>query len=340
MDQAAFRNAITGPDARTLLFDGDRPRFVLTTDQFEPNDLEQVWAEAVAIRDAVRADPLACRSRLPGRRVLHLFAQPSTRTCESFVAATELLGATARVVSDLTSTSLVKGESVADAIQVFAHVFDAVVVRHSDPEFAWQAAHGLHRGPASMVLVSAGTGAFEHPTQALLDGLALKESLGDLTGRRALVVSDLDRNRTARGFATLMARFEGTRLDLVSPATHRADGALIARWRAQGAHVTVHDDLESVLREKGRSFDVVYMTRSQQEWDDPSLEAAPLGADPRFILRPRYRDLFREDVRLMHPLPRVNELPEAWDDHPYNLIWAQVDAGRWVRAALLAWMLG
>lgn len=336
MDRDAFRADLDGPDARTLLFDGDRPRFVLRTDQFEPWDLAEVWRRARAIRDRVRVDRLACRDQLQGRRVLHLFAQPSTRTCESFVAATELLGGTARVVSDLSVTSLVKGESVADAIQVFAHVFDAVVVRHSDPDFAWQAAHGLHRGPASMVLVSAGTGASEHPTQALLDGLALSDSLGDLRGRQCLVVTDLSRNRSARSFATMMARFEGVTLELVTPSAHR-DDAFVASLRARGSEVRVHDDLESVLTDHGQAFDVVYMTRSQQEWD---AEAGPLGIDPRFVLQPDYASLLRDDVRLMHPLPRVNELPEAWDAHPHNLIWAQVDSGRWVRAALLGWMLG
>ncbi|MEO0602036.1 MAG: hypothetical protein AAF211_11415 [Myxococcota bacterium] len=340
MEQAAFRRAIKGPEARRILFDGDRPRFVLGIDDFEPDDLEELWRRAIAIRAAVRDDPLACRDRLPGRRVMHLFAQPSTRTCESFVAATELLGGSARVVSDLSATSLVKGESVADAIQVFAHVFDAVVVRHPDPDFAWQAAHGLYRGPASMVLVSAGTGAFEHPTQAMLDGLALRESLGgNLANRRVLVVSDLHRNRTARSFGTLMARFPGTRIDLVSPEAHRPDSALLDSWRARGAEVVLHDDLEATLRSDGRELDVIYMTRSQQEWDDRDDYEAPLGADPRFVLRPEFGELLRDDVRLMHPLPRVNELPEIWDAHPHNLIWAQVDSGRWVRAALLEWML-
>lgn len=190
-----------------------------------------------------------------------------------------------------------------------------------------------------MVLVSAGTGAFEHPTQAMLDGLALRDSLGDLSGRRVLVVSDLHRNRTARSFATLVSRFSGTRIDLVSPETHRPDDALVASWRARGAEVVLHDDLEATLRDIGRELDVIYMTRSQQEWDQGDYEA-PLGADPRFVLRPEFASLLRDDVRIMHPLPRVNELPEAWDRHPHNLIWAQVDSGRWVRAALLDWMLG
>jgi len=339
VDQDAFRRALDGPDARTLLFERDRPRFVLGIDPFEPEDLEALWHRAVRIRAAFRADPLSCRDRLPGKRVLHLFAQPSTRTCESFVAATELLGASARVVSDLAATSLVKGESVADAVQVFAHVFDAVVVRHPEPDFAWKAAHGLLRGPASMVLVSAGTGPFEHPTQAMLDGLALRDSLGDLAGRRVLVVSDLHRNRTARSFATLMSRYPGARIDVVSPEVHRPEAALLQRWQARGAEVTLHEDLRAVLESDGKAFDVIYMTRSQQEWDAPEYEA-PLGADPRFVLHPGYAALLRDDVRLMHPLPRVNELPEVWDRHPHNLIWAQVDSGRWVRAALLDWMLG
>ncbi|MEM6929865.1 MAG: hypothetical protein AAF602_23210, partial [Myxococcota bacterium] len=183
-------------------------------------------------------------------------------------------------------------------------------------------------------------GAFEHPTQAMLDGLALRESLGgDLENRRVLVVSDLHRNRTARSFGTLMARFPGTRIDLVSPDAHRPDPALLDAWRARGAEVVLHDDLEATLRSEGRELDVIYMTRSQQEWDDREDYEVELGADPRFVLRPEFAELLRDDVRLMHPLPRVNELPEAWDAHPHNLIWAQVDSGRWVRAALLEWML-
>jgi aspartate carbamoyltransferase catalytic subunit len=105
--------------------------------------------------------------------------------------------------------------------------------------------------------------------------------------------------------------------------------------------VSVTDGLEPLLRARGRELDAIYMTRLQKEWENAGVpkqgaDESELGADDAYVLRSDYRLLVRPDCVVMHPLPRINELPEAWDDHPGFVVWRQVRNGMWMRAALFA----
>lgn len=340
LDLDTFTTTLNGPGARQLAFQDGRPRFVLRAAMFERDDLESLCATARAIRalDAHTSESVHLERVLRRKRVLHLFVQPSTRTCESFAAATEKLGGSARIIQDLSATSFVKGESIRDAVQVWAASFDLLVLRHSDERFVLACAHSLALGPHTMPLISAGSGTLEHPTQGLLDIFTLLDSLGSLDDRTIAIVGDASRNRSARSLATLLSRFERVRIAFVCPPAFEPEQALIESLTSRGVQLEIHHRLGPLLAAHGQQLDAIYVTRLQQEWDEG--EAAALGTDPGFVLQPEHQRFLRPDCRILHPLPRVNELPTDWDDHPGFLIWAQVRNGIWARAALMATQLG
>jgi aspartate carbamoyltransferase catalytic subunit len=339
----AFRAAVEDDSARRpLLFREGRPRYVLFAQQFDRPELEALCATATAIRrmDRHRDGMPFLRSILMGKRVLNLFAQPSTRTNESFVAAAEKLGATVRVVADLRTSSFVKGESVEDAVRTLSSFYDTLVTRHPDDDFAIRAAWALDRSRRPIPVISAGSGRSEHPTQALLDVYTLRYSFaprGGIDGKRILMVSDLGRNRAARSLALLLTRYAVTRLDVACFPGHGPDDAFVASLAAAGVQLVLHPSVTAALEAVGPELDAVYVTRLQQEWDAPG---AALGTGDDFVLRWDLRHHLRPDCVILHPLPRVNELPDAWDDHPGFVVWRQVRNGMWMRAALLAHVHG
>lgn len=338
----AFKEALTHEDqARALLWEEGRPRWVLQATQFGRDDLERLCDTATAIRRLDRhleGRPFL-RGLLAGNRVMNLFAQPSTRTAESFVAAAEKLGASARVVSDLRTSSFAKGESVEDSVRTLSSFYDTLVTRHGDDDFAARAAWALGRSGRPIPVISAGSGRSEHPTQALLDVYTLRysfENRGGLGGLRLLLVGDIGRNRAARSLALLLTRFGVARLDVAWQPQHAPDPSFVQQLTRAGTRLVVHESVRAAIEAVGTELTAIYMTRLQQEWDAPGA----LGTSDDFVLHPEFRTRLRPDLVLMHPLPRVNELPEAWEDHPGFVVWRQVRNGMWIRAALLAHVHG
>jgi aspartate carbamoyltransferase catalytic subunit len=215
------------------------------------------------------------------------------------------------------------------------------VTRHGDDDFAARAAWALATSSRPIPVITGGSGRTEHPTQALLDIYTLARAYRDRGGldhRRVLLVGDIGRNRAARSLATMLSRFEVDRIDVACTESHPPEPAFVAALQRRGTTLDFHPDVESALRTIGHDLDAVYMTRLQQEWDAQA--SAELGASEGFILKAEYRTLVRDDCQIMHPLPRVNELPDTWADHEGFAIWHQVRNGMWVRAALLATMFG
>jgi aspartate carbamoyltransferase len=334
----AFREAVADERRRrSVLWREGRPWHVLSSLQFERGDLTHLFQTADRLR-TIEAEPNGATrllGLLAGRRVVNLFGQPSTRTCESFVAAEEKLGASARVLSDLKATSFSKGESVEDGVRTLACFYDLIVARHPDDDFALRASWALDRSERPVPVISAGSGRSEHPTQALLDIYTLHHRWrGEVDGRRIHLVGDIGRNRAARSFAHLLTRFSGISLDITCHPDWAPEPAFVATLRAGGVEVAFHDRLEPAL---DRGPDAIYLTRLQQEWDQAPAE---LGTDERYVLREELRERIPSTCLILHPLPRVNELPESWEDHPGLAIWHQVRNGVWVRAALLTWIFG
>lgn len=332
---------------RELLTHNQRHVFVLISQQFSPHELEKLCDTATAIRRLDRhlegRDFL--RNTLKGVRIMNLFAQPSTRTAESFMAAADKLGASSRLVSDLTTSSFAKGESVDDSVRTLSSFFDGIVTRHPDDEFGMRASWALMQSSRSIPVISAGSGRSQHVTQSLLDIYTLRYSFADrggIGGKTVLIIGDIARNRAARSLAYLLTKFQSPRIVFASPKAFQPDDDLLGYIRGHGIEVDVQPTLETVLKTQGEQIDAIYVTRSQQEWDPGGLPRDPneLGTSEDFVLKPEYRSFVRPDCVIMHPLPRVNELPESWEDHPGFVVWRQVRNGMWIRAAVFATVFG
>lgn len=340
-----FKRILHSRSTRQQVLHRDGRHFhVLLSQQFSVEDLESLCDTATAIRRLDRhldgRDFL--RNVLKGVRIMNLFAQPSTRTAESFMAAADKLGASSRLVSDLRTSSFAKGESIEDSVRTLSSFFDAIVTRHQDDEFAMKAAWALSRTQRPIPVLSAGSGKSQHVTQSLLDIYTLRYSFaerGGIYGKTVVIIGDIARNRAARSLAYLLTKFDRTppRILFVSPRAFAPDDALLAYIRDHGITVDVHDTLETVVSTLGREIDAIYVTRLQQEWDPGGLEnASERGSSEAYVLKPSYRDQVRPDCVIMHPLPRVNELPAQWEDHPGFVVWRQVRNGMWMRAAVFA----
>ncbi|MBL4685164.1 MAG: hypothetical protein JKY37_11285 [Nannocystaceae bacterium] len=345
-DFEAFKQGLQDNDSRReLLTQHGRPFYVLVSQQFSGEEIETLCDTATAIRrlDRHRQGRDFLRSVLQGYRIMHLFAQPSTRTAQSFMAGADKLGALSKQVTDLTTSSFAKGESVEDSVRTLSSFFDAIVVRHSDDEFATRAAWALSRSGRPIPVISAGSGKSQHVTQSLLDIYTLRYSFskrGGIHGKTVLIIGDIARNRAARSLAYLLTKFKQPRLFFACPEKYAPDPELRAYLEDHGIEVVIHDSLEHVLKERGRHIDAIYVTRLQQEWDSAGSGEKKLGADDAFILKPEYREFIRPDCVIMHPLPRVNELPVEWESHPGFVVWRQVRNGMWIRAALFASVWG
>lgn len=336
-----FRDGLHDRETRRALLCRDgHPFHVLLSQQFSGPDIEQLCDTATAIRrlDRHREGREFLRGVLRGYRIMNLFAQPSTRTAQSFIAAGDKLGALGQIVSDLSTSSFAKGESVEDSVRTLASFFDVIVTRHKDDEFAMRAAWALTSSPRPIPVISAGSGKSQHVTQSLLDIYTLRYSFaerGGVHGKTVLIIGDIARNRAARSLAYLLTKFDQPRLYFVCPEEHVPDDDLLEYLGKHAIDVRIESSLDKMLREHGRQLDAIYVTRLQQEWDSggPPKE---LGSDDEYVLKSEYRERIRPDCVLMHPLPRVNELPESWEDHPGFVVWRQVRNGMWIRAATFA----
>lgn len=342
-----FRAALDDKETRRkLLFRDGRPYFVLISQQFSRADLEELSDTATAIRrlDRHRDGRDFLRGLLRGLRIMNLFAQPSTRTAESFIAAADKLGASSRLVSDLRTSSFAKGETIDDSVRTLSSFFDTIVTRHPDDDFAVRASWALGQSGRTIPVVSAGSGKSQHVTQSLLDIYTLRYSFferGGIDGKRVLLVGDVARNRAARSLAYLLTKFDVPEVHFASHKDFQPDDTLVAYIRKHGIEVHVHEDLRSTLANNQGKFDAIYVTRLQQEWDsDGTAPKGKLGTAESYVLKTEYREFIPDSTVIMHPLPRINELPDEWDEHPGFVVWRQVRNGMWIRAALFATIHG
>jgi aspartate carbamoyltransferase catalytic subunit len=269
-------------------------------------------------------------SDYPDRVMATLFYEPSTRTRFSFETAMHRLGG--RVISTESAgefSSVAKGETLEDTIQVMNGYADVIVIRHYEVGAARRAA-AVSRVP----VINAGDGVGQHPTQALLDLYTIRKELGHIEGLRVALVGDLAQGRTVRSLTYLLSKFRDIQMHFVAPPLLRMKEDILAHLREHHVNYAEETDLEKVLPE----VDVVYQTRIQKErFGDRALDYEKCRGI--YVIDRKALRLMKPNAIIMHPLPRLDEISMEVDSDPRAAYFRQAQNGLYVRMAVLRLVL-
>lgn len=302
-------------------------RDILSVKQFQRADLDYIFGVAREMEEMVRR--VGSFDLLKGKILANLFYEPSTRTSSSFTAAMERLGGSVISINEVRYSSVSKGESLPDTVRTLEAYADVMVLRHPEVGSAELAAR-YARKP----IINAGDGIGEHPTQALLDLFTILEELNRIDGLTITMVGDLKYGRTVHSLARLLTLYD-VRLNYVSPEILRMPEHIMDEVRAN-SNITQseYSTLAPVLAES----DVLYVTRVQKErFED---ESAYASVKDSFVISAETMQQAKEEMIVMHPLPRVGEITMEVDDDPRAAYFRQMEYGLFVRMALLAMVLG
>ncbi|MEW6285167.1 MAG: aspartate carbamoyltransferase [Chloroflexota bacterium] len=299
---------------------------ILSVKQFNRADLEYIFGVAHEMRGMV--ERIGTFDLLKGKILANLFYEPSTRTSSSFTAAMERLGGSVIPINEVKYSSVTKGESLTDTVRTLECYADVIVLRHPETGSAAIAAKA-----AKKPVINAGDGIGEHPTQALLDTFTIMEELGRLDNLTVTMLGDLKYGRTVHSLARLLSLFK-VKLNYVSPDILRMPKEVMDEVAAKGIPQAEYSTLEKVLPET----DVLYVTRVQKErFEDPAEYEKVKGA---YVIDPEIMKAAKQEMIVMHPLPRVTEISMDFDDDPRAAYFRQMEYGLYVRMALLAMVLG
>jgi aspartate carbamoyltransferase catalytic subunit len=363
---------------KTPEFERDgRIRHVIFSGQFQAPFLDELAgiADMIRILSKSREGQDFLINLLPHKRAMLYFTQPSTRTFLSFMAACQILGITCNEVRDPSTSSETKGETRFDSIRMFSSYFDVIIMRSPIARLAESCAYLMNdldsSGQRSVPIVNAGSGADEHPTQALLDIYTLQRSfqfaspkdspaanrfdeLRERKGYAGLTkglahktygfCGDIGRGRTVRSLAMLLALYDEARLVFIAPDHPKLAMRDDLRDRLKDRNVRFYEfesfnenlDGKRVIEQ----LDALYMTRIQKEHNDPADAAAFAQIDfSRYCLTPELVGRMKEFAPILHPFPRdqhFGEIPPEIDNDPRAMYFRQARNGMWIRAALLA----
>ena len=301
---------------------------IISVKQFGRNDLEYVFGVAHEMRGMV--ERVGTFDLLKGKILANLFYEPSTRTSSSFTAAMERLGGSVIPINEVRYSSVSKGESLPDTIRTLECYADVIVLRHPETGSAAIAAKAARKP-----VINAGDGVGEHPTQALLDTFTIFEELGvgQIDGMTVTMLGDLKYGRTVHSLARLLSLFK-VKINYVSPEILRMPREVMDEVGEKSIPQAEFSSLTDALPET----DVLYVTRVQKErFEDPAEYEKVKGA---YVIDPDIMKAAKQDMIVMHPLPRVGEISVDFDDDPRAAYFRQMEYGLYVRMALLAMVLG
>ena len=292
---------------------------------FSPEELQ----ELIDTANDIIARPEAYSRLCCGKKLATLFFEPSTRTRLSFEAAMYELGGNVIGFSEAQSSSASKGESVADTAKVISCYADIIAMRHPKEGAPLVAAMN-----ASIPVINAGDGGHNHPTQTLADLLTIYREKGGFENLTVGFCGDLKFGRTVHSLISALSRYPGLKLYLISPEELKLPSYVKKEvLTAKNIAYIQTTDLEGVMPE----LDILYMTRVQRERFFN--EEDYLRLKDSYILTPEKLKNAREDLCIMHPLPRVNEISVAIDDDPRACYFKQVLYGKYMRMALILKLL-
>lgn len=278
----------------------------------------------------ISKDPKKYSHVCDGKKLATLFYEPSTRTRLSFEAAMLNLGGSVLGFSSANSSSASKGESVADTIRVISCYADICAMRHPK-----EGAPMVAASKSSIPVINAGDGGHQHPTQTLTDLMTIRELRGSLYNFTIGLCGDLKFGRTVHSLINSLVRYKNVKFVLISPKELRIpDYIRDDVLKANQAEFVEMENLEDAMPE----LNILYMTRVQRERffsEDEYLRMKDF-----YILDKSKMALAKEDMYVLHPLPRVNEISVDIDDDPRAAYFKQVQFGVYVRMALIMTLLG
>ncbi len=293
---------------------------------FTLEELEEIFELA----GDIIADPAKYSDSMKGKLLATLFYEPSTRTRFSFEAAMLRLGGQVIGFSEPGSSSVAKGESVADTIKTVSCYADIAVMRH--PKEGAPKVASLY---SEIPVINAGDGGHQHPTQTLTDLLTIKTVKGRLSNLTIGFCGDLKFGRTVHSLIKAISRYDNIRVVLISP-----EELMIPDYIRDEILIKNNIDFKEVERIEDEigSLDILYMTRVQKErfFNEDDY----IRLKDRFILDKEKMELAPESMIVLHPLPRVNEIDYAIDEDPRALYFKQAKYGMYARMALMLKLLG
>jgi len=296
---------------------------IISINDFSKEDIILVLDEAEKMKSLSREKKSQI---LKNKVVASLFFEPSTRTRLSFETAIQNLGAKVIGFSDAGVSSTKKGETLSDSIRTIENYVDAIVMRHPIEGAARRAAE-----VASVPIINGGDGANQHPTQTLLDLFTIKEEFGKIDGIKIALVGDLKYGRTVHSLALALNKFKNCELFFVAPEQLQMPREI--KEKLTNTKIIETENLEAIVPK----VDIIYSTRIQKERFADEIEYNKVK-NAYVITKETIKDA-KSSMRIMHPLPRVNELSDKLDSTKHALYFKQAGNGIPVREAILKLLL-
>ena len=284
--------------------------------------------ELIATANDIIENPAKYSEKCRGKKLATLFFEPSTRTRLSFEAAMYELGGNVLGFSEAQSSSAAKGESVSDTAKTVSCYADIIAMRHPKEGAPFVASQA-----ASIPIINAGDGGHNHPTQTLTDLLTISREKGHFDGLTVGFCGDLKFGRTVHSLIGALCRYKNVKIVLISPEELKVPSYVKQSMKKAGIEYVQTTDLEKALPE----LDILYMTRVQRERFFN--EEDYLRLRDSYILTPTKLKNAKDDLSIMHPLPRVNEISVEIDDDPRACYFKQVLNGKFIRMALILKLL-
>ena len=277
---------------------------LLSVDDMSEDFIHEIWTNALNNKDNISTS-------LSGKILTNLFYEASTRTSSSFYSAMTRTGGSVIPINNVKFSSVTKGETLEDTIIAMSTLSDCIVLRHPDTGSANRAAK-----VSSVPIINGGDGEGEHPTQTLLDGFTIYSNNNkSLDNLNITFIGDLKNGRTVKGLVKLLSRYKNNNFNFISPESLKLPSELLPSNSIES------ENIENVIDKT----DVLYVTRVQKE----------RGSDHDYSLSLEKLNLLKRDSIVMHPLPRVNEIPREFDNDKRAKSFEQMRNGLWCRIALL-----
>lgn len=292
---------------------------------FSVEEIDQILNKA----DDIIANPAKYAEACKGKQLATLFYEPSTRTRLSFESAMLSLGGSVLGFSSASSSSVSKGESVADTARTVGCYADIIAMRHPK-----EGAPKVASMYSPIPVINAGDGGHQHPTQTLTDLLTIRSLKGSLGNLTIGLCGDLKFGRTVHSLITALSRYEGIKFVLIAPEELKLPSYI--KEEVMEANNIPYEEVEKMEDVMGE-LDILYMTRVQKERFFN--EEDYIRLKDTYILDKKKMKLAKEDMFILHPLPRVNEISVMVDNDPRAAYFRQVKYGKFVRMALILTLL-